>query len=41
MSITTQELIIGSAPSPVLKAACAWAREHTTELMAKWRELNR
>jgi hypothetical protein len=40
INIVTQELIIGWAPAPILKSACAWAQEHRIELLAKWRELN-
>jgi hypothetical protein len=40
VSIETQEPIIGIVPSAILKAAGAWAREHRSELMAKWWELN-
>jgi hypothetical protein len=32
--IAAQQPIIGMAPAPVLKIACAWAREHRVELMA-------
>jgi Domain of unknown function (DUF4160) len=41
VSIETQVLIIGVAPSAVLKSACVWASQHRAELLAKWRELNR
>ena len=40
VAITTGELIIGNAPSGVLTAARAWARENVASLMAKWQELN-
>jgi len=40
VSIETQELIIGTVPTAVLKAAQAWAREHRMELVTRWRELN-
>jgi hypothetical protein len=41
VAITTLEVIVGNAPSDVLKAARIWARENRADLMAKWQELNR
>jgi hypothetical protein len=40
LAIATRDLIIGSAPAPVLAAATAWAEAHEDELAATWRELN-
>jgi hypothetical protein len=40
VSIATREVIIGTVPAPVLKAALVWAALHETELIAKWLELN-
>jgi len=40
VSLTTMELIIGSAPPNVLKAAVAWARVNHALLWTAWRELN-
>jgi Domain of unknown function (DUF4160) len=40
MTIATQTLIVGEAPSRVLAEARAWAALHAAELAAKWQELN-
>lgn len=40
VAIATLDLIVGSAPPRVLRAAVAWARAHQAELSAKWQELN-
>jgi hypothetical protein len=40
VSIATQEVIIGSAPTDVLKTAQAWARANRAALLAQWQELN-
>jgi hypothetical protein len=40
VSIETHELIIGTAPSPILKIAREWARQHRAQLTSTWRELN-
>jgi hypothetical protein len=40
VTISTLELLVGSAPPGVLKTAIAWARASQAELMAKWKELN-
>ena len=40
VAIATLELIVGSAPPSVLRAAVAWARTNQAELLAKWQELN-
>lgn len=40
VSISTLELIIGSAPKEALTAATGWASQRQAELMARWRELN-
>jgi hypothetical protein len=38
--IATQDVIIGSAPADVLRAAEVWARANRAALLAKWQELN-
>jgi len=40
VGIATQEVIIGSAPADVLKAAQVWARANRAALLAQWQELN-
>jgi hypothetical protein len=40
VSIATRDVIIGSAPTAVLKDARAWAIENEAILIAKWLELN-
>lgn len=40
VSIATGEVIIGSVPASVLKAAKAWATDHKAEISATWQELN-
>ena len=40
VSIESGEVIIGSAPRPVLAAARTWARANRAALMRAWRELN-
>jgi hypothetical protein len=40
VAIGTLDPIIGFVPAAVLKTARDWAREHQSELMAKWLELN-
>ena len=40
VGIGSLELIIGSAPPAVLRAATAWAGRNQAALMAKWQELN-
>jgi hypothetical protein len=40
VSIETHELIIGVAPTPILKIARDRAREHRAHLMSTWLELN-
>ena len=40
VAIMTVEPIIGTAPPPVLRLACAWARDNRDLLMATWLELN-
>ena len=40
IGIETQDVIIGSAPSDVLKEAQDWARANRALLLAKWQELN-
>jgi hypothetical protein len=41
VTIATREVIVGSAPPAVLRAARAWARENQKVLIGKWQELNR
>jgi hypothetical protein len=41
VAIASLEVIVGSAPGSVLNAACEWARENQTLLIATWQELNR
>ena len=38
--IDTLQVIVGSAPAAVLRAAVAWAGTNHAELLAKWQELN-
>lgn len=40
VGIATLELIIGTAPAPVLSPAKQWAQENQALLMATWQELN-
>lgn len=40
VGIAAQEVIIGSAPADVLKAAQVWARADRAALLAQWQELN-
>jgi hypothetical protein len=40
MSISSGEVIIGTAPAQAVKAVRAWVRENQAMLLAKWRELN-
>lgn len=40
VSIATGEVIIGSVPALVLRAATVWAKDHQTEICAIWQELN-
>jgi hypothetical protein len=40
IAIMTLELIVGAAPTVVLRAAIRWAGENQAALMAKWQELN-
>jgi hypothetical protein len=40
VSIATQEVIIGSAPTDVLKTAQAWGRANRAALLIQWQELN-
>ncbi|HEX3675495.1 MAG TPA: DUF4160 domain-containing protein [Rhizomicrobium sp.] len=40
VGIATGEVIIGDAPSSVLKAAMEWAGKNRKLLLAKWQELN-
>ena len=40
VGIATMEVIVGTAPPDVLRAARTWARKHRELLMTKWRELN-
>jgi Domain of unknown function (DUF4160) len=40
VGIVSLELIIGTAPSPVLNAAREWAIGNQAMLMATWQELN-
>lgn len=40
ISIETMDVIIGSVPPRILRAAMAWASEHRDELRRKWMELN-
>jgi hypothetical protein len=41
VTIGTQEVIIGTAPAVVLRAAQAWAQVNQKVLISTWRELNR
>jgi hypothetical protein len=41
VSIATIELIKGSVPPKVLRAACEWAVAHKKELWAMWNLLNK
>jgi len=38
--IRTLDVIVGTAPAAVMKAACAWARTNRVALTTKWQELN-
>lgn len=40
VAIETGEMIIGTAPALVRRAAVEWIAENRTELMALWLELN-
>ena len=40
VAINSLELIIGTAPAPVLRDALAWARLNRLALLQRWRELN-
>ena len=40
VAIATREVIVGEAPTSVLRAATVWAEAHEAELSAKWQELN-
>jgi hypothetical protein len=40
VAIETMEVIIGSAPPAVLRAATLWALANRAGIRAKWRELN-
>ena len=40
ISIEGLEVIIGSAPAPVLRAAREWAESNRALLLAQWQELN-
>lgn len=40
VAIASLELIVGTAPAPVLAAARDWARAHQVVLMNSWQELN-
>ncbi len=40
ISIETMDVIIGSVPPRILRAAMAWASEHRDELRSKWMEWN-
>jgi hypothetical protein len=40
VSLATMEIIIGSAPPTVFRAAVAWARMNHALLWTTWRELN-
>jgi hypothetical protein len=40
VAIRSLELIIGTAPAPVLRASREWAAANTAQLMATWQELN-
>ena len=40
VSIKTLDVIIGTVPPAILKAARTWASRNKTVLMAKWQELN-
>ncbi|MEP6869903.1 MAG: DUF4160 domain-containing protein [Novosphingobium sp.] len=40
VAITSLEVIIGSAPAAVLRAALEWASTNQALLTAKWQELN-
>jgi hypothetical protein len=40
VAIAMLDVIVGIAPTPVLNAACAWARKNRAALTAKWWELN-
>ena len=40
LAIASLDLIIGSAPAAVLKAARAWAEDHQELLRTTWQELN-
>ena len=40
VSIATFEVIVGHAPTIVIRAAKDWAAGNQNELLAKWQELN-
>jgi len=40
VAIATLDVIVGSAPTGVLRAALGWAAEHGAHLQARWQELN-
>ncbi len=40
IAIATLEVIVGTAPAGVLRAARTWARNNGNALAAKWSELN-
>jgi hypothetical protein len=40
VGIATLDVIIGTVPPDILKAALYWARRNKPVLMAKWQELN-
>ncbi len=40
VGIDSLEVIIGSAPAPVLRAALEWAAGNRAMLLATWQELN-
>lgn len=40
VEIEALEVIVGSAPTAVLRIARSWARAHRDTLRAKWDELN-
>ncbi len=40
VAIASLELIIGTAPAPVMRRALAWARTNQEALMQTWKELN-
>ena len=40
VDIETLEVIVGAAPTAVLRAARLWAQANRSQLIGKWRELN-